>query len=171
MDTRPHGIISGAGSGLGLGLATRLLRRGYHLTLLDLNFDDAACHALTNAAVTNEQWHAQPLDIRNAKAIDDAVSAAVSAFGPVVLAINCAGVVLNRRFANMAAVDFARVVDVNLNGSVYFAKAVLPHMKPGSRLGLIASMAGLVSNYAYAAYGASKFGVVGLATTLRYEYQ
>src|SRR3546814_665032 len=41
----------------------------------------------------------------------------------------------------------------------------------GSRLALIASMAGLTSNYAYAAYGASKFGVVGLATTLRYEYE
>src|SRR3546814_20252586 len=41
----------------------------------------------------------------------------------------------------------------------------------GSRLALIASMAGLTSTYAYAAYGASKFGVVGLATTLRYEYE
>src|SRR3546814_2598867 len=42
---------------------------------------------------------------------------------------------------------------------------------PICRLALIASMAGLTSNYAYAAYGASKFGVVGLATTLRYEYE
>jgi NAD(P)-dependent dehydrogenase (short-subunit alcohol dehydrogenase family) len=30
---------------------------------------------------------------------------------------------------------------------------------------------GLISNYGYSAYGASKFGVVGLATTLRYEYE
>jgi short-subunit dehydrogenase len=44
-------------------------------------------------------------------------------------------------------------------------------MKKGSRLALVASIAGLISNYAYAAYGASKFGVVGLATTLRYEYE
>ena len=36
---------------------------------------------------------------------------------------------------------------------------------------LIASVAGLISNYGYTAYGASKFGVVGLATTLRYEYE
>lgn len=43
-------------------------------------------------------------------------------------------------------------------------------MQPGSPLALIASMAGLTSNYGYAAYGASKFGVVGLATTLRIEY-
>src|SRR3546814_20220692 len=44
-------------------------------------------------------------------------------------------------------------------------------MGKGSCLALIASMAGLTSNYAYAAYGAPKFGVVGLATTLRYEYE
>ncbi|MDO9453311.1 MAG: hypothetical protein Q7J29_10695 [Stagnimonas sp.] len=31
--------------------------------------------------------------------------------------------------------------------------------------------AGIVGNYSYAAYGTSKFGVVGLATTLRYEYE
>lgn len=41
----------------------------------------------------------------------------------------------------------------------------------GLGLALIASMAGLTSSYGYTAYGSSKFGVVGLATTLRYEYE
>ena len=171
MITTSHCVISGAGSGLGLGLATRLLQRGHRLSLIDLKFDDAARKQLADAAGTEDQWQTYSLDIRDAKATEQAVTAAVSVFGPITLAINCAGIILNRRFADMAPDDFARVIDINLNGSAYFAKAVLPRMTAGSRLGLIASMAGLVSNYAYAAYGASKFGVVGLATTLRYEYE
>lgn len=59
----------------------------------------------------------------------------------------------------------------NLELDTHVASAALQHMTAGSQLALVASMAGLTSNYAYAAYGASKFGVVGLATTLRYEYE
>jgi NAD(P)-dependent dehydrogenase (short-subunit alcohol dehydrogenase family) len=93
------------------------------------------------------------------------VRAALRTFGAPDLAINSAGVIINKALVDMASSEFRRVVDVNLNGSFHFAKAVLPTMGPGSRLALVASIAGLTSNYAYAAYGASKFGVVGLATT------
>src|SRR3546814_13764492 len=96
---------------------------------------------------------------------------AAQAWGAPQLAINSAGIIINKVLAETTAAEFSRVVDVNLNGSFNFAAAVLPTMGKGSRLALIASMAGLTSNYAYAAYGASKFGVVGLATTLRYEYE
>ncbi len=62
------------------------------------------------------------------------------------------------------------MVTINLVGSRNFAAAVLPHMRAGSQLALIASLAGLVPGYYYAAYNASKFGVVGLAGALRLEY-
>jgi NAD(P)-dependent dehydrogenase (short-subunit alcohol dehydrogenase family) len=54
-------------------------------------------------------------------------------------------------------------------GSRNFAAAALAHMQPGSRLALVSSLAGLVPNYSYAAYSASKYGVVGLAEVLRLE--
>ena len=139
--------------------------------ILDIQISDTARQQLSQAAETDKHWQAYTVDIRDAQACSDAAATAVDSFGAIALAINCAGVILNCRFVDMATDDFARVVDINLNGSVHFAKAVLPHMTTGSRLALVASMAGLVSNYAYAAYGASKFGVVGLATTLRYEYE
>ena len=129
MTTRSHCIVSGAGSGLGLGLAIRLLRRGHRLSLIDLGFDDNARQQLADAASAEDQWQTYPLDIRDTQALKQAVTNGVSAFGPVALAINCAGIILNRRFVDMAPEDFARVVDINLNGSMYFAKAVLPHMQ------------------------------------------
>ena len=99
------------------------------------------------------------------------VDKAILKYGSIDLAINSAGVLINKCLEDTSPEDFKRVIDINLNGSFNFASAILPTMKKGSRLALISSMAGLFSNYAYSAYGASKFGVVGLATTLRYEYE
>ena len=78
---------------------------------------------------------------------------------------------INKTLEDTSPEAFKKVIDVNLNGSFNFASAIMPLMKPGSQIALIASVAGLISNYGYSAYGASKFGVVGLATTLRYEYE
>lgn len=61
------------------------------------------------------------------------------------------------------------MIDINLKGSRNFAAAVLPHLRPGSHLVFVASLAALTGNFAYTAYCASKFGVRGLAEALRYE--
>lgn len=167
-----HNIISGGGSGLGLGLALRLLHRGGRVSVLDLRVSDAARQQLDEAAAGDGgAWQFVETNITDAAQVTAAVRDAVQVYGAPTLAINSAGIIINKVLAETSAAEFARVVDVNLNGSFNFAAAVLPTMGKGSRLALIASMAGLTSNYAYAAYGASKFGVVGLATTLRYEYE
>src|SRR3546814_12374701 len=71
---------------------------------------------------------------------------AAQAWGAPQLAINSAGIIINKVLAETTASEFSRVVNVNLNGSFNFAAAVLPTMGKGSRLALIASMAGLTSN-------------------------
>lgn len=172
MKTGKHVIITGGGSGLGLGIALRYLKRGAQVSVLDLSMRHESHRQLDAAANAGQTyWQFHTADITDFEQTQAAVLAAVEAFGAPDLAINSAGVVINRAFSDMQTSEFRRVVDINLNGSYHFAKAVLPTMQTGSRLALVASIAGLTSNYAYAAYGASKFGVVGLATTLRYEYE
>jgi NAD(P)-dependent dehydrogenase (short-subunit alcohol dehydrogenase family) len=167
-----HVIISGGGSGLGLGLASRYLKRGIRVSVLDLSISGDRKKALDKSAKTYQsKWQFLKTDVTNANLLKDNVKQAISEFGPIDLAINSAGVVINKSFEDTSPEDFKRVIDINLNGSFNFASAVLPTMKSGAQLALIASIAGLISNYAYSAYGASKFGVVGLATTLRYEYE
>lgn len=169
--TVKHNLITGAGSGLGLGIACRLLRRGENVSVLDLVVPPTARASLDDAASQGKaEWHAVAVDIRDEAKVQSAVADAVAIFGAPGLALNCAGVAVNKTISAMQGDEFKRVVDINLNGSFYFVHAVLPHLQPGSRLALIASVAGFTSNYAYSAYGASKFGVVGLAKTLRYEY-
>ena len=166
-----HALITGAGSGLGLGLAVRLLRRGARVSVLDLSLGDAARAELDAATRTSGQWRFHAADVTDEAGVRAAVQAAVSRAGHPDLVVHGAGILINRAIVDTSVDAFRRVVDVNLNGSFIVSHAVLPHMQPGSRLALIASMAGLTSNYGYAAYGASKFGVVGLAHTLRYEHE
>lgn len=167
-----HALISGGGSGLGLGIATRLLRRGAAVSILDLGVSDQSKSALDAAAAQGQgRWMFAATDIRDEAKVRQAVGAAVEAFGAPDLAINSAGIGLCRAFPKMTSEEFRRVMEINLFGSYHFAAAVMPHLVAGSRLALVASLAGITSNYAYAAYGTSKFGVVGLATTLRYEYE
>ncbi|MGO1749295.1 MAG: SDR family NAD(P)-dependent oxidoreductase [Marinobacter sp.] len=172
MKTYNHVMITGGGSGLGLGMALRYLKRGCQVSVLDLTMSHES-HGLLDvtASVGQTAWQFLSADITDFEQTQTSVLAAVDAFGSPDLAINSAGVVVNKAFADMEPSEFRRVVDINLNGSYHFAKSVLPTMQADSRLALVASIAGLTSNYAYAAYGASKFGVVGLATTLRYEYE
>ncbi|WP_323844564.1 SDR family NAD(P)-dependent oxidoreductase [Microbulbifer magnicolonia] len=172
MKAWSHALITGAGSGLGLGIAIRLLRRGSKVSVLDLQVSEESSAQLDRAAREGAgEWQFLRIDITDAARVRDAVAEAVRAFGPPALALNSAGIIINRAVADLTAAEFRQVVNVNLNGSFHFAAAALPHMQRSARLALIASMAGLTSNYGYAAYGASKFGVVGLATTLRIEYE
>ena len=172
MKNGNHVMITGGGSGLGLGMALRYLKRSSRVSVLDLVVPESSHEQLDAAASAGQtEWQFQTADITDFDQTQTSVLAAVETFGAPDLAINSAGVVINKAFVDMLPEEFRRVVDINLNGSYHFAKAVLPTLQPGSRLALVASIAGLTSNYAYAAYGASKFGVVGLATTLRYEYE
>lgn len=167
-----HVMITGGGSGLGLGMARRYLKRGISVSVLDLVVSNENQNLLTQAA--NEggsHWAFFEMDITDDAVVAKAVAAAIQKFDSPDLAINSAGVAINKTLADMKPAEFRKVIDINLNGSLHFASAVMPYMLAGSRLALVASLAGFTSNYGYCAYGASKFGVVGLATTLRYEYE
>jgi 3-dehydrosphinganine reductase len=167
-----HVIITGGGSGLGFGLATRYLKQGASVTILDLSITDEQQSTLAESAKNNHAGYLfLTTNITVAEEVKQSVNAAIEQYGPPDLAINSAGVLINKTLENTTPEAFKHIIDVNLNGSFNFASAVLPLMKSGSRIALIASVAGLISNYGYSAYGASKFGVVGLATTLRYEYE
>lgn len=172
MKQQKHALISGGGSGLGNGLATRLLKRGTAVSVLDLGVNADYEKALNEAAKQGgSEWRLFKIDITDSALVKQAVSDAINSFGDIDLAINSAGIGVNKVAADTSVEEFQRVININLNGSFNFAHAVLPTMKPGARFALLASLAGFIGNYGYAAYSASKFGVVGLATTLRNEYE
>jgi len=146
--------ITGASSGIGLRLAQLLEARGDRV----VGFDRVPRSDATIA-----------VDVRDADAVEAAFAAAQERVGPPTVVINCAGIQLGKAFVDLTAEEFTRVVEVNLLGSRHVAAAALRRLGPGGQLVLVASLAGLVANYGYAAYCASKWGVVGMAEVLRLE--
>lgn len=163
-------FISGAGSGIGLQVAKALLGEGSSVALFDLKVDMAVLDSLRSLCwKQKQQVEAFTVDIAQAVAVDEAVDAAVEKFGVPDFAFNSAGILRTALFTELPAETFELVIRINLLGSRNFAAGVLRHMPPGGHLVLVASLSGIIGGYTQAAYGASKFGVVGLAEVLRLE--
>ncbi|MDH0291303.1 SDR family NAD(P)-dependent oxidoreductase [Pseudomonas sp. GD04087] len=163
-------FISGAGSGIGLQIAKALLNDGASLALFDLRVDDAVLETLRRSCFTQGQRvEVFTVDISQAASVDSAIDAAVASFGAPDFAFNSAGILRTALFTELPAETFELVIRINLIGSRNFAAGILRYMKPGGHLALVASLAGIIGGYTQAAYGASKFGVVGLAEVLRLE--
>ena len=163
-------FISGGMSGLGRALASEYLQRGADVAIFDLQVKSDVLQELENHRQSaSQKILAYAASVTDFETLVAAVEQATSAIGPPVLAINSAGIQRAQPFEQLSGDDFEQVIQVNLIGSRNFAAALLPSMGEGSRLALVASMAGFTPNYSYAAYSASKFGVIGLGRVLRME--
>lgn len=166
--------ITGAGSGIGQELAKRHVRDGANLALFDLRFSKEAKALLEQERQEQQQIIAYfEADVTKLDALDACAKNAEAQVGLPDLAVHCAGIQDARPFDEMNQQDFEKLVAINLFGSRNFAQACLPLLeknKKESQLVFVASMAGIVGNYGYAAYCSSKFAVVGLAQVLRLEY-
>jgi NADP-dependent 3-hydroxy acid dehydrogenase YdfG len=107
------------------------------------------------------------------------VEQAVSAFGRLDTVVNNAGVMLVGPFADAPEGEWERMIDVNVLGLLYMAKAALPHLiqaaagEPRRTADLvnISSSAGRVARPGTAVYNLTKFGVNGFSEALRQEMQ
>ncbi len=163
-------FISGGGSGIGRELAKRLAAEGADVAVFNRKLAPevtAELKALSRNA--NQRFESYSADVSDALAIRCAIERAVADMGAPDLAINSAGIQIAKPFDELSGPEFDRVVSVNLGGSRNFAAAVVPHLQAGGHLVFVASLAALTGTYAYAAYCASKFGVMGLASCLRVE--
>lgn len=172
MKTWNTAFITGGGSGIGRRIAEMLLAEGTSVAVFDRSSSEEARSALQAiaAGVAGTRVEFFQADVTDAGRLAQVVAEAAAAIGPPDFALNCAGIQDAKPFSEQPGEDFERVVNVNLMGSRNFAAAVLPHMQRGAQLALVASLAGLVPSYAYSAYNASKFAVVGLAGALRLDY-
>jgi 2-dehydro-3-deoxy-L-rhamnonate dehydrogenase (NAD+) len=163
-----HAVITGGGAGLGLAIAKRMLASGASVTLWDR---DAAALAL---AVRELGTGADTVQV----SVDalDSVSAAVQQtlcrHAAVDALVNCAGITgPNTKLWDYPADDWARVMQVNLNGLFYCCRELVPHMRARNygRIVNLASVAGKDGNPNASAYSASKAGVIALTKSLGKE--
>jgi 3-hydroxybutyrate dehydrogenase len=164
-----HGwaLITGAASGIGLGIATALAQEGRAVALADL--DDAGAEtAARQLTAAGARALALPVDVTR----DDSVAAAIAALdGPITLLVNNAGVQHVAPLEELPPGRFAELIDIMLTGSARVCAAVLPRMRAQGhgRIINMGSIHSLVASPYKSAYVAAKHGLVGLTRTLALE--
>lgn len=161
-------LVTGAGSGFGLGVAERLLAAGARVAMADIAGD----RVREAAARLGHDALPIALDVRDPLAVRDAVGEAVAAFGGLDTLVNSAGAFEYGALGEMTVEHWDRMLDINLKGTWLVAQAAMPHLAASGRGRLvnIASEAGRKGWPLTSAYNAAKFGVVGLTQTWAREF-
>lgn len=167
---RRRAFITGAASGLGLALAERLARDGWHVGVADvqaLRLERAVLQVRALGGTATPYL----LDVTDAAAFHATAQTFVTAQGGIDLVINNAGIATGGWFAETSLVDWAATLDVNLRGILHGCRAfVEPLLRQGQgHLINIASLAAIANAPMMSAYNVSKAGVRSLSETLYHE--
>lgn len=161
-------VITGGAQGLGFAMAQRILASGAKVSLWDRDGEllDKAVAALGAGASS------KIVDITDLAGLERVHAEVEADVGPVSILVNSAGVAGNNAPLDEYDPDeWRRVVEINLNGTFYVNKVVIPSMKAHNygRIVNISSVAGKEGNPNLSAYSAAKAGVIGLTKSLGKE--
>ena len=164
-------VVTGAASGIGAAIATRLAAEGATVALLDV---DVAGARTTADAIASGGGTAIAVacDVRSGGDVSRALAEAVDSLGGLEVLVNSAGI-LGRisPLVDYDEADFTRVVDIDLLGTYRVTRAAVPHLLSSGwgRIVNIASISGKEGNAMMTAYAAAKAGVVGFTKSLGRE--
>jgi len=165
-------LVTGASSGIGRALATRLAREGARVALVARR-EELLREVAGEIAAAGGEVRVFPADLGDREQAQACAAAAASAFGGIDLLVNNAGYGHHRRFVEWDVDDMERVMRVNYLGALWVTKALLPQMLERRRgwLVFVSSVAGRIAVPDESAYVASKFALVGLAGALSLEVE
>jgi len=163
-------VVTGAASGIGLGIARRFHGAGANVVLGDVQRD--ALDRARSSFSDPERLAFVPVDVRDAAAVANLVEAAEKAFGAPSVMVANAGVVPNAPVLNMAVEEWDATIETNLRGVFLSCQAagrsMVAHGIRG-RIVTISSIASHVGRLGASAYCASKAGVEMLTKVLAME--
>src|SRR5450432_947049 len=157
-------IVTGAGNGLGRAHALGLASRGAKVVVNDFGgARDGTGGSLTPAEAVVEEIRkaggeamADGADVSNFEQVKAMVANATEKWGSADLLCANAGILRDKSFAKMEVADFAKVLDVHLNGTSYSCKALWDGRREHNygRIVVTTSSSGLFGNFGQANYGA-----------------
>lgn len=172
-----NALITGGASGIGLATAKELIRRKANVMLFDLDSEgiDRALkdlETLTEELQVNGTCEGKTGDVTDFQSIKKVAEEMEKRGTPVDLLITSAGIAHPGVLHELDVEIIKKTIDIDLLGTIYACRAVLPGIVNNggnAHIALISSLAGLLGVYGYSAYGAAKFGVRGLGEVLRQE--
>ena len=169
-------IVTGAASGIGLGIATALAEAGANVVMADIQKDavEQAAHLLSG---TNKQVLPVRIDVTQEQSVIDALAEAERRFGKLHIACNNAGVPMHgTRLVDVPVADWAFVIGVNVWGVIHgirhFVPAILKHGEAGHVVNT-ASVAATQNRRGtnQGPYSMSKYAVLSLSEALEHELE
>ncbi len=162
-------IVTGAGRGLGKGIALKLAQEGAAVVVADIVQANAEAVVAEIVAAGGKAVPAQA-NVAVKADVEAMFAKAVNELGGVDILVNNAGINRDVQLFKMSDEEWEQVIAVNLTGTFYSCRLAAQHMreKGFGRIINISSMSWL-GNFGQANYAASKAGVVGLTKTAARE--
>jgi NAD(P)-dependent dehydrogenase (short-subunit alcohol dehydrogenase family) len=166
-------IVTGAGGGLGEGIAKVVAAEGAKVVIAELR-EEAGARVASQIRKRGGKALAVRCDVSRDADIQNTVKQAVKTFGRVDGLVNNAGINFIKDTLKVTPAEWDRVIGVDLRGAFFFTQAVMRQMlrqKPrGGSIVNISSVHSFACFPAMAVYDAAKWGVVGITKAIAVEY-
>ncbi|MEI6777125.1 MAG: SDR family oxidoreductase [Chloroflexales bacterium] len=164
-------IIAGASSGVGYS-AARLFAREGATVVAAARRRDRLEHLVSEIAAEGRQGFSIPTDVTDSSQVQHLAEKTLSLLGQIDILINCVGGMMKiSAIETFSDAEWRRVIDTNLSGAFYMARAVVPAMKRQNS-GTIINLGSRVGKMGVANIGplcAAQFALVGLSQSMAQE--
>lgn len=164
-------IVTGAGKGIGKAIATYLAREGVNVGLIARTASDVEQLAEELSQSYGVRARGVSVDISVRSDVEMGVEELHNSLGPADILVNNAGIGSFGKLMDMPPEEWERMIQVNVLGTYYVTRAVLPQMLEKNRGNIIniSSTSGERGAATTTAYSASKFAIMGLTESLMQE--
>jgi len=168
--TGKRALVTGGAKGLGKAVAVALAKEGVHVAITGRN-ETALKQTADELKTLGTQVTYAVFDVSDNVAVQQGINNLNETFGNFDILINNAGISSFSSVMDMEVQDWTAIINVNLLGTYFVTKAVLPQLieKNQGDIVMVSSTAGLNGAATTSAYSASKFGVIGFADSLMRE--
>ena len=164
-------VVTGSAQGIGQAIAITLAQEGSDVVVADL--DATRCEeTVARVQQLGRKAMAVSVNVGDWDQVKGMIDRVQKDWERIDILVNNAGITRDGLLLRMKEEDWQSVLQVNLTGTFFCVKAVLPTMsrQRSGRIVNIASIVGAIGNIGQANYAASKAAVIGLTKTVAREY-
>ncbi len=162
-------LLTGANGGIGREVAKLFYAGGANLVLTDLDLPGLESFAATLGADAGKRVVTQRMDAASADDATCVVELAQQCFGGIDYLVPAAGLYLAQPAESMTDEQWRQTIAINLDGVFYLTRRAIAHLREGSAIVNLTSMAGHRGAFYNAHYSASKGGLMSLTRSLARE--
>lgn len=163
-------MVIGGSRGIGAAIVRKLANEGAKVAFTYASSADAATQIVDSFATENIQVHAYQADSADPAQLTSVINQAAEALNGLDILVNNAGILMIRPFEEYSIEDFDRIFAVNVRGVFVAIQAALPHLRRGSRIITIGSIAGETARAPGSTlYGATKATVARMVQGLAWD--